>query len=82
MVKYFKKNKYFLYHFFKLKNRDGVVSWDDFEQYVMTNPNLLPMFADSKDRVRIDSVTVAPPTNNNQSGYYVNVNQGNFVTSQ
>jgi hypothetical protein len=68
--------------FLKLKNRDGRVSLDDFEQYVMTNPNLLPMFADVKDRVRIDSVTRGSPTDNNPSTYYVNVNRGTFVTSQ
>ncbi len=48
----------------------------------MTNPDLLPMFADVKDRVRIDSVTLASPTDPNSSVYYVNVNRGAFVTSQ
>jgi len=76
------KSIYLLIIFFKLKNRDGVVSLDDFERYIMTNPDLLPMFADVKDRVRIDSVTLASSTDPTPSAYYVNVNRGTFVTSQ
>lgn len=48
----------------------------------MTSPELLPMFADVKDRVRLDSITLASTTDNNSSARYVNVSRGNFVTSQ
>ncbi len=55
---------------------------EDFERYIMTNPELSPMFTDAKDRVRIDSVTIPSTTDQNPSAHYVNVNRGTFVTSQ
>lgn len=38
------------------------------------------MFADAKDRVRLDSITVAPPNDTNPSAHYVNVNRTNLFT--
>ena len=55
---------------------------DDFERYIMTNQDLLPMFADPKDRLRMDSVTFPPASDHNSYGHYVNTNHGTFVTSQ
>jgi hypothetical protein len=48
----------------------------------MTNPDLLPMFANEKERLQLDSVTHASTTNTNPSVYYINANPSNFVTSQ
>jgi len=48
----------------------------------MTNPDLCPMFADAKDRVRMDSITQVPPNQNNPTPNYMNVNRGIFVSSQ
>jgi hypothetical protein len=53
---------------------------EDFERYIMTNPDLLPRFADVKERLRIDSVNLTSPSDNNSSGNYINVNR--FITSQ
>jgi hypothetical protein len=64
----------------KFQNRDGVVSPDDFERYIMSNPNLFPMFVDIKDRVRMDSITQLPSNEPHPTTTYVN--RGMFVTSQ
>lgn len=45
-----------------VQNRDGVVSLDDFERYIMSQPDLLPIFAGAKDRVRVESVHTLPLT--------------------
>lgn len=38
-----------------------MVSLDDFQRYVMTSQDLLPIFADPKERVRMDSMTLPQP---------------------
>lgn len=59
-----------------------MVSLEDFERYIMTNPSLLPMFADPKDRVRMDSVTLPPPIENTpRSTPAMNANRNIFITS-
>ncbi|CAF2407465.1 unnamed protein product [Rotaria sp. Silwood2] len=63
-------------------NRDGVVTLEDFQQYVMTNPELLPMFADPNERVRMSSVTIESSTDNNRSADIYNINRGTFAKSQ
>ncbi len=61
---------------FNLKNRDGVVSLDDFEQYITSNPDLLSMFTGSRERVRINSISTDPPFDNNSSEDYGTDNRG------
>ncbi|CAF0744830.1 unnamed protein product [Rotaria sp. Silwood1] len=63
-------------------NRDGVVTLEDFQQYIMTNPDILPMFADPNERVRMNSVTIESSTDNNRSADIYNINRGTFAKSQ
>jgi hypothetical protein len=67
---------------FKLKNRDGVVSLDDFERYIKSNPDLSPMFHDLKDRVRMDSVTIVPQTDQNPAVHQLIDNHRNMFITQ
>ncbi|CAF1252286.1 unnamed protein product [Rotaria sordida] len=63
-------------------NRDGVVTLEDFQQYVMSNPDLLPMFADANERIRMNSVTLESSRDNNRYVNVYNINRGTFATSQ
>ncbi|CAF1247714.1 unnamed protein product [Rotaria magnacalcarata] len=63
-------------------NRDGVVNLEDFQQFIMTNPDLLSMFTDVKERVRMNSITAESLTDNNQSADIYNINHGTFSKSQ
>jgi hypothetical protein len=53
---------------------------DDFEQYITSNPDLLSMFTDNRERVRINSITTDPPFDNNTSEDYDTDNRGVAVT--
>jgi hypothetical protein len=65
------------------KNKDGVVSLDDFEKYIMSHPHMAAMFAGVKDRVRIDSVAVEDSIDDSPAVYQVNPNRANlFITQQ
>ena len=64
------------------QNRDGVVSLDDFEKYIMSNPHLAAMFAGVKDRVRIDSVAIENSVDDSPAVYQVNPNRANLFVTQ
>ena len=68
--------------FLPSKNHDGVVSLDDFEKYIMSNPALAAMFAGIKDRVRIDSVAVEDSIDDSPAVYQVNPNRPNLFVTQ
>lgn len=59
-----------------------MVSLDDFHQFVMSNPDLIPVFMDPKERVRLNSITADSITDNNQSADVYNINRGTFSKSQ
>ncbi|CAF0957494.1 unnamed protein product [Adineta steineri] len=63
-------------------NKDGVVSLDDFERFINTNPSLSPMFVSERERLRMNSVSAEQPTDIQQSEHYIPANRNPFVTSK
>ena len=65
-----------------LQNNDGVVSLDDFERYILSNPTLSVLFTGAHERVRMDSVMVEPAAEEGSPNVYqVNPNRAHLFTT-
>ncbi|CAF1651637.1 unnamed protein product [Adineta ricciae] len=63
-------------------NRDGHVSLEDFEGYINSNPHLLPMFAEERERVRLNSVSHELAVDSQPYTHNYPVTRDLFVTSK